>query len=470
MFVFSMKTSLLFYIAVIIFMGTNLLAGTGCANIIPPQGGPKDTLPPRLVSADPRDSATNFRGNRIVLNFDEFVDLQNVPQNLLFTPTFATNPQVDVRLRTITIRLRDSLEANTTYSFNFGNAIKDINEGNVLSGFTYTFSTGPSFDTLSLSGNVVLAESGRVDTTMIVILHRNLNDSSVVKDRPRYITKLDANGNFTFRNLPAGTFAVYALGDAVGRRYTSRTTLFAFADTPIVTKAGLAPLTLYAYREQPAATPSGRPTIASTNNTDRRLRYTTNLANSQQDLQKDLEMTFDVPLRLYDSNRLKLYRDSTYIPVVHTTSLDTTRRILYLRTDWQEGKPYHLIMDRDFAEDTLGRRLLKTDTLSFTVRPRSSYGSMNLRLRNMDPTRNPVLQLTQNGNIVYSAPVRNDRVALSLMNTGEYEMQLLYDRNGNGKWDPGQFFGTKRQPELVRPLERRVIIKGGQAADIEVSL
>jgi hypothetical protein len=56
------------------------------------------------------------------------------------------------------------------------------------------------------------------------------------------------------------------------------------------------------------------------------------------------------------------------------------------------------------------------------------------------------------------------------MNTGEYEMQLLYDRNGNGKWDPGQFFGTKRQPELVRPLERRVIIKGGQAADIEVSL
>ena len=127
-------------------------------------------------------------------------------------------------------------------------------------------------------------------------------------------------------------------------------------------------------------------------------------------------------------------------------------------------------MDRDFAEDTLGRRLLKTDTLSFTVRPRSSYGSMNLRLRNMDPTRNPVLQLTQNGNIVYSAPVRNDRVALSLMNTGEYEMQLLYDRNGNGKWDPGQFFGTKRQPELVRPLERRVIIKGGQAADIEVSL
>ena len=102
-----MKTSLLFYIAVIIFMGTNLLAGTGCANIIPPQGGPKDTLPPRLVSADPRDSATNFRGNRIVLNFDEFVDLQNVPQNLLFTPTFATNPQVDVRLRTITIRLRD---------------------------------------------------------------------------------------------------------------------------------------------------------------------------------------------------------------------------------------------------------------------------------------------------------------------------------------------------------------------------
>jgi hypothetical protein len=95
---------------------------------------------------------------------------------------------------------------------------------------------------------------------------------------------------------------------------------------------------------------------------------------------------------------------------------------------------------------------------------------MNIRLRNVEPARNPVLQLVQNGNIVYSAPVRNDRVAVSLMNTGEYEMQILYDRNGNGKWDPGQFFGTKRQPELVRPLERRVTIKGGQAADIEISL
>ena len=465
-----MKTSILFYVAVIIFTGISLLAGTGCANIIPPQGGPRDSLPPRLVSANPPDSTTNFRGNRIVLTFDEFVDLQNVSQNLLFTPTFATNPVIDARLRTLTIRLRDTLEPNTTYTFNFGNAIKDINEGNVLPGFAYTFSTGPAFDTLSLRGNVVLAENGRVDTTMIVILHRNLVDSAVVKDRPRYITKLDANGNFTFRNLPAGTFAVYALGDAVGRRYTSRTTLFAFADTPIVTKAGLAPLTLYAYREQPATTTSARLNIANINSADRRLRYTTNLANSQQDLQKNLEMTFDIPLRLYDSNRLKLYRDSTYIPVVHNTFLDSTRKILSLRTAWQEGRPYHLIMNRDFAEDTLGRRLLKTDTLSFTARPQSSYGSMNIRLRNVEPARNPVLQLVQNGNIVYSAPVRNDRVAVSLMNTGEYEMQILYDRNGNGKWDPGQFFGTKRQPELVRPLERRVTIKGGQAADIEVSL
>jgi hypothetical protein len=362
------------------------------------------------------------------------------------------------------------LEPNTTYTFNFGNAIKDINEGNLLPGFSYTFSTGPAFDTLSLSGKVLLAESGRVDTTMIVVLHRNLDDSAVVKERPRYITRLDANGNFTFRNLPAGTFAVYALGDAAGRRYTSPTSLFAFADTPVVTKAGLAPLNLFAYREQPVATASARQSIASINNADRRLRYTTNLGNSQQDLQKDFEMTFDVPLRLYDSNRLKLYRDSTYTPVVHTTSLDTNRKILYLRTAWQEGRPYHLIMDRDFAEDTLGRRLLKTDTLSFTARPQASYGSMNIRLRNVDPVRNPVLQLVQNGTIVYSAPIRNDRVAVSLMNTGEYEMQILYDRNGNGKWDPGRFFGTKRQPELVRPLERRVVIKGDQSADIEVSL
>ena len=69
------------------------------------------------------------------------------------------------------MKLKDTLESNTTYSMNFGNAIRDVNEGNIMKDFTYVFSTGPYIDSLELTGNVVLAEDGKIDTTMIVMLH-----------------------------------------------------------------------------------------------------------------------------------------------------------------------------------------------------------------------------------------------------------------------------------------------------------
>src|SRR5215212_6799365 len=183
-------------------------SGIGCANIIPPEGGPKDTLPPVLVSATPHDSTRNFNSHRIVLQFDEYIDLQDVQNNLLFTPTFETNPIIEAKLRTITVRLKDSLDKNTTYTFDFGNAIQDINESNVLRNFVYRFSTGPYIDSLTLRGHVVLAETGKVDTTLTVILHNTLDDSAVVKNRPRYVARVNSNGNFTFHNLPADTFAI----------------------------------------------------------------------------------------------------------------------------------------------------------------------------------------------------------------------------------------------------------------------
>ena len=61
---------------------------SGCANIVPPLGGPRDSIPPQLVKAEPRDSTLNFRSKEIVLSFDELVDLKDISKNLLFTPTF----------------------------------------------------------------------------------------------------------------------------------------------------------------------------------------------------------------------------------------------------------------------------------------------------------------------------------------------------------------------------------------------
>src|SRR4051812_43805798 len=124
-------TGIIIFISIILI---SAICGPGCANMIPPEGGLRDTLPPKLLKATPADSSRNFNDDRLNFVFDEFVDLNNVQQNLLISPIPKVFPVVEYKLRTITVKL-DSLEPNTTYTFNFANAIKDVNEGNLLKDF-----------------------------------------------------------------------------------------------------------------------------------------------------------------------------------------------------------------------------------------------------------------------------------------------------------------------------------------------
>lgn len=445
---------------------------TGCANIIPPSGGPRDTIPPHLVAALPNDSTLNFNANRITLTFDEYVDLQEVQNNLLFTPTFEINPEVSVRGKNVTVRFRDSLSPNTTYILNFGNAIRDINESNVVRNYTYTFSTGPVLDSLTLSGKVLLAESGKVDSTLIVMLHRNLEDSAVIKQRPVYVARVDANGNFRFRNLPKDTFAIYALGDAgTVRRYQNKSQYFAFINAPVV-PGDTTNLALYAYREQQPGQPSTttpRQNRVSATAADRRLRFT--VPSGTLDLQSDFVLSFQTPLRRFDSAQISLSMDTTFTGVPFTASLDSSRTELHIRSAWKEGGLYNLILNKDFAEDTAGRQLLKSDTLNFAVKKLSDYGQLRVRIRNIDTAAGtPVLQFVQGGQVVFSAPISGGIFTSKLFNPGEYELRILYDKNGNGKWDPGQFFGEKRQPEIVRPVTQNITVKAAWDNEFERSL
>jgi uncharacterized protein (DUF2141 family) len=464
-----------FFITVFVIAVWSAVAPS-CANIVPPEGGPRDTVPPRLVKATPRDSTTNFRGRTIELQFDEYVDLQDIQKNILFTPLFPVNPRIEVKLRTVTVRLPDTLEANTTYTFNFGNAIKDINEGNVAPNFTYTLSTGPSLDSLTLSGKVIMAETGRVDTTLTVLLYRNLADSAVIKDRPRYLTRLNRNGEFTFHNLPAGTFAVYALGDPGNqRRYQSRTLqAFGFLDSVVVVRANTAPVSIQAYKEPAPAPPISINASAAAGGdrptTDKRLRFTNTVQAGKQDLLTDFELRFERPLRRFDSAGIRLFTDSAFTPARFTARLDSTRQKVIIKTTWKEGTAYHLELDKSFAEDSSGRALLKTDTVDFTTRLRTDYATVSIRLRGVDLAQRPVLQFFQNNSLMFSAPVPNGTFTHAFFAPGDYELRVLYDKNGNGVWDPGQFPVNKRQPEIVRPIERRATIKAGVDNDFEVTL
>ena len=455
---------------------STVINGPGCANIVPPQGGPRDTIPPVLLKSNPGDSARNFTGNKIVFYFDEFVDVQDVQNNLLVSPMAKINPVVDYKLREITVKLKDSLEANTTYTLDFGKAIKDITEGNIMKDFRYTFSTGAYIDSLELEGSVVMAETAKPDSTMIVMLHTSKDDSAVVKEKPKYIARLDGKGKFHFKNLPSKTFYIYALKDEGGmRRYMNEKQAFAFADQPVVLQTKNEPVNLYAYAKKEAALVvmddpgSGKPKPAA--GAEKRLKFQTNLSSNQQDLLGDLTLNFEAALKRFDSTGLRLYTDSSYQPVTDLKMLrDSLSRNITLQTTWRENTLYNLVLDKEFAEDSTGRKLFKTDTISFVTKKKSDYGSLKIRFRKLELDKNPVVQLVGGQGTVKSFPLTATEFNLALFNPGDYEVRILFDANKNGSWDPGQFFGSKRQPEKVILIGRKVTIKPNWTNEYDIDV
>jgi uncharacterized protein (DUF2141 family) len=461
------------------FVLSQLFLYTGCANIVPPEGGARDSLPPVLVKANPPNNTRNFTTDRITFSFDEYVDLENYQQNVIVSPLPVNMPTMTRKLNTITIKLRDSVEQNTTYSFNFGNSIKDVNEGNILKDFVYTYSTGRYIDSLEFSGRVVLAETGQTDSTLTVMLYRDMDDSAVIKGRPRFITKLNAAGGFTFHNLPPGTFRVFAMKDEGSYRYLSQKQLFAFADSAIHVNSHTDSIRLYAYvadttgnRTTGTAAPATSGRNARGETQAKRLKFTTNVSAGRQELTNKFIMTFDTKLRVFDSTKVHLSTDTTFIPVTnYSWSLDSNKRVLTLIHPWRENTLYNLILEKDFAIDTLGQKLLKADTLNFSTKSKIEYGDIRIRFRNLDLSKNPVLQFVVNDQLKYSFPLTSQQFSMTLLEPGDYGLRILNDNNKNGKWDPGIFFGKHQQPEIVRPVPRKTTtIKAGLDNQIEIVL
>src|ERR1700710_2826964 len=109
-----------------------ILLNLGCANRQAPQGGPRDHDPPKLLKATPPDMTRNFKAKVIELDFDEFFKLQNAYTEISMSPTPAKLPEYKPSGKKLIINLRDTLEKNTTYVINFGKAIADVNESNLL--------------------------------------------------------------------------------------------------------------------------------------------------------------------------------------------------------------------------------------------------------------------------------------------------------------------------------------------------
>lgn len=195
-----------------IFVGIIIIV-VSCARQASPTGGVKDEKPPHPIKSSPINYSKNFRGNKIIILFDEFVVLKNPNQEILTSPPLKEKNEIKLRGKNILIKIKDTLKENTTYGIHFYDAIADLNEGNLLKDFSFEFSTGNTFDSLYLAGNVKNAFDYKVKKGWYVMLYDKFGDSIPRKQLPELISKTDENGNFVLTNLKNKPYYIFAIED-----------------------------------------------------------------------------------------------------------------------------------------------------------------------------------------------------------------------------------------------------------------
>ncbi len=211
---------------------------SACAKISSPSGGPRDKLPPVVVKSDPVNGARNFKGNKIAIVFNEYVVLDNINEKFMVSPPMKKKPRVFIRGKGVDIEFDDKLKDSTTYTFYFLDAIKDLNEGNILQNFQFVLSTGPVIDSLSVTGNIYNSFNLEAPEKTQVLMYRELADSAVVKHLPEYISRVDQNGYFRIDNVRPGTYRLFGLKDLDNsKNYNNPDEEFAFMDSTVVITA-----------------------------------------------------------------------------------------------------------------------------------------------------------------------------------------------------------------------------------------
>lgn len=192
-----------------------LLSLTRCANMQRPTGGPKDSIPPKLLEVSIPNFSTNFSEKRIVLRFDEFIKLNNQYKEFSISPDVEDIVDYRVRKKDLVITLPDSLEENTTYTINFGKGLVDYNESNPFIDYNYVFATGDELDSLSISGSVINGFTRefdqKKDENIKILLIPTSQDSIFGKRKANIFANVDTSGNFKFNNLREDTYRIYAL-------------------------------------------------------------------------------------------------------------------------------------------------------------------------------------------------------------------------------------------------------------------
>jgi hypothetical protein len=211
---------------------------SSCANPGMPVGGAKDTIPPVLLKTEPGYRTLNFNGKSVRFTFNEYLTLEDISESLVVSPPMIKKPIIRTKSKTLVIEFNEDLKDSTTYSLDFKNSIADNNEKNPIENFRFSFSTGPVFDSLRVSGRLMKAFNLEPIDKGLVLLHKNLHDSAFFRSKPDYIAKTDEEGLFMIDNIAPGSYHLFSLADGNNNLlYDEGAEEMAFVDSLIIPTA-----------------------------------------------------------------------------------------------------------------------------------------------------------------------------------------------------------------------------------------
>lgn len=362
------------------FLGLSLIAG--CASIgAGPQGGPKDKNPPKVLSVTPKDQTRNFTAKKVVIEFDEYFKLNDQAKQFSISPDLQVLPTLKVKGKSLEITFTDTLEKNTTYTLNFGKAIADVNEGNTLKNFNYVFATGSQLDSLSISGNIKDALTGKPLIEGVAFVLPLSRDSIFGKKKASIYTLTDSSGNYKIRNLRSDTYKVYALKEQnADKIYQQSSDEIGFVSQPLVLKKDTQNVNMVTFKEDA--------TVFRIN--DRRLNQDGSISMSFNQKLKKPEITFTEPKEIDAGKIIKFNKDKDSVKIwLKDLSFDSTKVSV---TD--EGKLLQSVKITRGKKETYTRTVLPTDNLEGNLlNPYKPYKlTFNLPIEAVDASKITLLE------------------------------------------------------------------------------
>lgn len=219
----------------ILYIGIIFASALSCARESSPSGGPEDENPPLVLKSNPPNGSVNFRSTSFEVVFDEFFVLNGLEQKLLISPPMEKRPVVKTKGKTLIVSFDEELRDSVTYTFYFQDAIQDLNANNPVENFQYVFSTGPTLDSLSVTGNIYNAFDLEPGKDIFVVLYQGTHDSLPRTTIPSYVTRAQDDGRYRIDHLVEGQYSIFGLKDANNnKKYDLSDEGFAFLDSTIV--------------------------------------------------------------------------------------------------------------------------------------------------------------------------------------------------------------------------------------------